>query len=113
MQQGDVHCRNWELGYWLGEEFWGRGIMTEAARALVGWGFQNLICERIYVELFAENKASEQVIKKAGFTYEGRLRCAVWKYGRSMDVLMYSVIRQDWETGRDREKEEEIGKKEN
>lgn len=38
-QQDDVYSRTWELGYWLGEEFWGRGITTEAARALVGWEF--------------------------------------------------------------------------
>lgn len=86
--------------------------MTEAARALVDWGFQNLVCERIFAGLFAENEASERVIKKAGFTYEGRLRRAVWKYGRSMDVLMYSYIRQDWENERGKEKEEEMGTKE-
>lgn len=111
-QQYDVYSRSWELGYWLGEEFWDRGIMTEAARALVDWGFQNLVCERIFAGLFAENEASERVIKKAGFTYEGRLRRAVWKYGRSMDVLMYSYIRQDWENERGKEKEEEMGTKE-
>ncbi|PVH99322.1 acyl-CoA N-acyltransferase [Periconia macrospinosa] len=111
-QQEDVHSRSWELGYWLGEEFWGRGIMAEAARAIVDWGFQNLVCERIFAGLFSENKASERVIKKAGFTYEGRLRCAVWKYGRSMDVLMYSIVRQDWECERDKETEEAMGRME-
>ena len=102
-QQDDVYSRSWELGYWLGEEFWGRGIMTEAARALVGWGFRNLVCERIFAGLFAENEASERVIKNAGFTYEGRLRHAVWKHGRSIDVLMYSIIRQDLGNERDEE----------
>jgi ribosomal-protein-alanine N-acetyltransferase len=86
--------------------------MTEAARALVGWGFRNLVCERIFAGLFAENEASERVIKNAGFTYEGRLRHAVWKHGRSIDVLMYSVIRQDWENERDEEQEGEIGSEE-
>ena len=111
-QQEDVYSRSWELGYWLGEEFWGRGIMTEAARALVDWGFQNLVCERIFAGLFAENEASERVIKKVGFIYEGRLRRAVWKHGQNMDVLMYSIIRQDWENERGKEKEEEIERKE-
>jgi ribosomal-protein-alanine N-acetyltransferase len=112
MQQDDVYSRSWELGYWLGEEFWGRGIMTEAARALVDWGFQNLVCERIFAGLFTGNEASERVIKNAGFTYEGRLRRAVWKHGRYMDVLMYSIIRQDWKNERGKEKEEGMGRKE-
>jgi len=86
--------------------------MTEAARALVDWGFQNLVCERIFAGLFAENEASERVIKKVGFIYEGRLRRAVWKHGQNMDVLMYSIIRQDWENERGKEKEEEIERKE-
>src|SRR5436190_12761873 len=73
----DVHRKTAELGYWLGEPFWGRGITTAAVAAFTDWAFLNFDLERIYSEPFAENTACTRVLVKAGFTREARLRANV------------------------------------
>lgn len=83
-----------EIGYWLGEEFWGRGIVTEAVRALTDWGFANLDVARIYAGVYDYNMASMRVLEKAGYTFEGRLRKHITKDGRTFDDLIYAVIRE-------------------
>jgi RimJ/RimL family protein N-acetyltransferase len=98
-RQSDVHNRCWELGYWLGKNYWNQGVTTEATQALVDWAFHTMgdeMCQRIFIEVFDQNRASVAVAKKAGFVYEGRLRCAAHKEGLgTMDVLSYSMIRSD------------------
>ncbi len=89
----DVHRKTAELGYWLGEPFWGRGLMTEAVAALSRWALENLELNRIYAEPFANNPASARVLEKAGFTCEGRLKSNVVKEGKVMDSLLYARIR--------------------
>ena len=91
----DIHRFTAELGYWLGEPFWGRGIRTDAARHLTAWAFQNLEIYRIYATVFAGNQASMRVLEKAGFEREGRLRASVFKNGRIMDQLLYARIRAE------------------
>ena len=86
----DVHRRTAELGYWLGEEFWGGGIMTEAVGAFTDFCFQNFSLRRIYAEPFANNPASARVLEKAGFTFEGRLKNNVLKGGKLLDSLLYA-----------------------
>ena len=86
----DVHRRTAELGYWLGEEFWGGGIMTEAVGAFTDFCFQNFSLRRIYAEPFANNPASARVLEKAGFTFEGRLKNNVLKDGELLDSLLYA-----------------------
>ena len=86
----DVHRRTAELGYWLGEEFWGGGIMTEAVGAFTDFCFQNFSLRRIYAEPFANNPASARVLEKAGFTFEGRLKNNVVKDGEVLDSLLYA-----------------------
>ena len=100
----DVHSRTWELGYWLAEPYWGRGIVTEAARMMTNWGFETLgeDCQRIYGGAMGENEASARILQKVGFTYEGRLRASIWKHGKNSDQVMYSVIRSDWENEREK-----------
>ena len=68
----DVHRHTAEFGYWLGEKFWGRGIMTEKVTAFIDFCFHNLPLRRIYAEPFANNAASARVLEKAGFAFEGR-----------------------------------------
>jgi RimJ/RimL family protein N-acetyltransferase len=83
-----------EFGYWLGESFWGRGIMTEAAVALAWWGFAQLNLVRIHAKVYAPNTASARVLKKAGFAFEGRMRAAYFKEGQFFDGLLFAKVRQ-------------------
>ncbi|MHB0978895.1 MAG: GNAT family N-acetyltransferase [Thermoleophilia bacterium] len=91
----DVHRFTAELGYWLGEPFWARGIMTAAVQAVVRHGFAELGLLRIYAEPYAGNRGSVRVLEKAGFAYEGCLRANVYKNGHVRDQLMYSTVREE------------------
>jgi RimJ/RimL family protein N-acetyltransferase len=86
----DVHRHTAELGYWLGEEFWGRGIVTEAVGVFTDFCFNNFSLRRIYAEPFANNRASARVLEKAGFIFEGCLRNNVVKDGELLDSLLYA-----------------------
>jgi RimJ/RimL family protein N-acetyltransferase len=83
-----------EVGYWLGERFWGRGIMTQAVEAFTEWAFTGLDLVRIQAAVYARNPASARVLQKAGFTYEGRLRAAYFKDGEFIDGLLYAKVRE-------------------
>ena len=91
----DVHRGTAELGYWLAEPHWGRGIVTEAARAMVAYGFDDLGLRRIEAVVFAWNPASTRVLEKAGLTFEARLRKQVIKDGEVMDALLYAIVTPD------------------
>jgi ribosomal-protein-alanine N-acetyltransferase len=82
-----------ELGYWLGETYWGRGVMTEAVRAFTDWGIATFSLTRIYALPYATNLASVRVLEKAGFVYEGRLRRSAIKRGQVLDQLVYADVR--------------------
>ena len=83
-----------ELGYWLGESLWGRGIMSEAVFAFTEWGFANLDLLRIHAAVYARNPASARILAKAGFAFEGRLRACYFKEGEIIDGLMFAKIRE-------------------
>jgi len=89
----DVHRYTAELGYWLAEPYWNRGIMTGAIRALTDYAFEKFELVRIYAEPYASNPASSRVLEKAGFQYEGRLKRSVCKDGKILDQLMYARTR--------------------
>ena len=91
--QDDVHRHSAEIGYWLGEEVWGRGIMTEAVTAFTQFGFATYRLCRIYALVFEWNLASSRVLEKAGFELEGRLRKSVAKAGRIIDQFLYARVR--------------------
>ena len=91
--QPDVGRRSAEIGYWLGEEFWGRGIATDALIAVTDHAFANYDLCRIYAHVFEWNEASVRVLEKAGYAFEGRLIKSVTKDGQTIDQLMYAVIR--------------------
>jgi len=93
--QEDVARRSVEIGYWLGEAYWGRGIATDAVRALSEHIFANFDICRIYSTVFELNPASIRVLEKAGYAYEGRQRKAVTKNGETLDVLMYALIKDE------------------
>ena len=92
--QYDVDRRSAEIGYWLGEEFWGRGITTEALIAVTDHAFANHDLCRVYAHVFEWNPASARVLEKAGYAFEGRLRKSVIKEGQTIDQLMYAIIRE-------------------
>ncbi len=91
--QADVYRRSAELGYWLGEPFWGRGIMTRAVRQACEEAFGRYDIVRIYAEPYAYNRGSRRVLEKAGFTLEGVLRQSVTKNGQLYDSCIYARLR--------------------
>ena len=80
------------LGYWLGEPFWGRGIMTEAVRAITAWAIPRFDLLRVEAGVFAWNTASARVLEKARYVLEGRHRKSVIKFGEVTDQLMYAYV---------------------
>ncbi len=86
-----------KLGYWLGRAYWGRGYATEAARAVVGYGFAVLELERIGAPCLRWNAASARVLEKIGFTQEGSRRSYIAARGREDTVDTHGVLRWEWE----------------
>ncbi|KAI1117750.1 acyl-CoA N-acyltransferase [Nemania sp. NC0429] len=92
----DIHYRTMELGYWLGEDHWRRGIASEAVSAFAEWAFDHFEkLVRLEAEVFDGNAASARVLEKAGFELEGRRRMAVEKSGTVMDALVYCMFRRE------------------
>ena len=92
----DVYRMTAELGYWLAEDYWGQGIMTEAVKQICREGYdrwEDLV--RIYAEPFAHNAGSRRVLEKAGFTLEGVLRQSVFKRNEVCDSCMYALLREE------------------
>jgi RimJ/RimL family protein N-acetyltransferase len=89
----DVFRRSAEIGYWLGEEFWRRGIVTEAVRAVTDYAFATFDLCRVYAGVFEWNLASMRVLEKAGYEFECRMRKSVTKDGETIDELIYAMIR--------------------
>lgn len=94
-RQGNIHRQTAELGYYIAEEYWGRGIMTEAVKQICGYVFDKSDMIRIYAEPFAYNAASCRVLEKAGFQYEGTLRSNAVKNGEVIDMKMYSLLKTE------------------
>lgn len=94
-RQGNIHRQTAELGYYIAEEYWGKGIMTEAVRQICRYVFDKTDIIRIYAEPFAYNTASCRVLEKAGFQYEGTLRRNAVKNGKVIDMKMYSLLKEE------------------
>jgi [ribosomal protein S5]-alanine N-acetyltransferase len=89
----DVYRRSAEIGYWLGEDYWGRGIVTEAVRAVTDYAFASFDICRIYAGVFEWNAASMRVLEKAGYALEARLKKAITKDGQCADEFIYALVR--------------------
>lgn len=92
----DVERYSAEVGYWLGEDLWGRGIVTEALSLVTARAFERLNLLRIFALPFADNAASIRVLEKAGYAREGQLRSSAVKYGQPRDQLVYARVNDRW-----------------
>ena len=92
MLQGVVERVSAEMGFWLGEVFWGRGITTEALGVLTRYAIERRHLIRLFAAPFAYNTASCRVLEKSGYVLETRLRCRAIKDGRIVDQLQYALI---------------------
>ena len=92
-RQSNIHRQTAELGYYLEEEYWGQGIMTEAIRQLCRIVFDTTDILRIYAEPFAYNTGSRRALEKAGFTFEGMMKNNAVKNGKVLDMALYSLTR--------------------
>ena len=92
----DVERYSAEIGYWLGEEFWGRGIVTEAVMLVTEHAFNELNYLRLFALPFADNPASGRVLEKAGYTREAHLRASSVKFGEPKDQWLYARINPAW-----------------
>jgi len=89
--QKDVMKKNAELGYWLGEAYWGHGIITQAIPQMIGFAFSTFDIDRIYARPFGNNTASQRVLEKTGFVLEARLAGVICKGDERQDELIYAV----------------------
>lgn len=94
-RQKNIHRHTAEIGYYIAEEYWGKGLMTEAVKQICSYIFDKSNIVRIYAEPFSYNKASCRVLEKTGFLYEGTLRSNAIKNGKTIDMLMYSRLKTD------------------
>ena len=94
-RQDNIHRQTAELGYYIAEEYWGKGIMAEAVKQICEYVFGNSDIIRIYAEPFAYNIASCRVLEKAGFQYEGTLRSNAVKNSKVIDMKMYSLLKEE------------------
>jgi [ribosomal protein S5]-alanine N-acetyltransferase len=92
--QADIQCKNAELGYWLGEPFWGKGIITQAIVQVVDFGFKTYDINRIFARPFGTNKASQRALEKAGFKLEGSFEKSFFKNDEYLDELVYAVRKE-------------------
>jgi ribosomal-protein-alanine N-acetyltransferase len=96
----DVERFSAEIGYWLAEPYWGRGIVTEALSLVTGEAFDRLNILRLFALPFADNLASARVLEKAGYAREGLLKSSAVKYGEPRDQLLFARINGNWRSTR-------------
>ena len=89
----DVECKNAEMGYWLAEPYWGKGIITEAVKQMIVYGFKNFDIDRIFARPFGTNIASQKVLDKTGFVLEAKFEKTFFKNGEYLDEWVYAVRR--------------------
>jgi len=93
--QQDVYRLSAEIGYWIGEEYWGKGIVTKAIGLITTYGFEQLKLERIQAGVFDYNIASMKALEKNGYSKEGVFRNSVLKNGQMYDEHRYAKLKND------------------
>jgi [ribosomal protein S5]-alanine N-acetyltransferase len=91
----DINRFAGELGYWLGEPFWGKGIATLAVQNFIKHAFDYYNLTKIFAYVFSSNPFSSQVLIKAGFKYEGCMRNQIVKNGETLDQLIYGILKEE------------------
>jgi RimJ/RimL family protein N-acetyltransferase len=89
--QTDVYRKSAEIGYWIGEPFWGKGIASKAVALIVDYGFQNLDIVRIFTGIFGFNIGSQRVLEKKGFIKEAVFKKEIYKNGIFSDEIQYAI----------------------
>ena len=92
--QPDIYCKNAEMGYWLGEDYWGKGYITKAIELMIHYAFENFDIERIFAKPFGSNTGSKRVLEKSGFILEAHLSKTIFKNNVYEDELIYAVRRK-------------------
>ena len=90
----DVYKQNGEIGYWIGQDFWGKGIGTKVVAELTRKAFEEFNLQRVYAEVFEKNYASARVLEKNGFKQEAVLKNAILKDGKTLNLLIYSKLKE-------------------
>ena len=93
LTQSDIYAHSAEIGFWLGQEYWGQNLMTRAVSLYVEFGFSKLHLQRIYARVFEYNKGSMRVLEKNHFEPEGIGRLAMQKNGKLWDEHRFALIR--------------------
>ncbi|MCO6496228.1 MAG: GNAT family N-acetyltransferase [Chitinophagaceae bacterium] len=94
--QSDIFIKNAELGYWLGEPFWGQKIISRAVSQMIDFGFSTYEIDRIFARPFGTNTASQRILEKNNFKLEGRYEKVIFKNGEYIDELVYAIRRENW-----------------
>lgn len=94
VMQTDIYRLSAEIGYWIGEPFWKKGIATNAVRLMVDYGFNSLQLKRIYTGVFDYNKTSQRILEKNGFKLEGILKKAIIKNNKIIDEYRYGITKE-------------------
>lgn len=84
------------IGYWLGEMYQGKGIMTRSVKGFINYGFTELNLERIDIRMDPNNKKSQAIAERLGFSFEGRIRQAEWLYDHYVDHLVFGLLKAEW-----------------
>jgi [ribosomal protein S5]-alanine N-acetyltransferase len=96
VSKSDIYRKNMEIGYYISEDFWGRGIAAHAIKAVTSYAFRNFDIIRVYAEPFSDNKGSRKALEKAGFKHEATLKSNVIKNGIIKDTCIYAVLKDDF-----------------
>lgn len=93
--QQDVYRLNAEIGYWIGESYWGKGYATEVVKLLLNVAFEELNLSRVYAAIFEYNVASMRVLEKSGFKKEAIIKSSITKEGKIFDEHLYSIRKDE------------------
>ena len=85
-----------EIGYWLGKEFWNKGYVTEAMAEVLAFGFKVLNLNKMFANFFPHNPASGRVMEKSGMKQEAVLKQEIYKNGKFLDFVRYSILKKDF-----------------
>ena len=92
LSKSDIYRKNFEIGYYIAEEYWGRGIATKAIKAVTSYAFKDFDIIRVYAEPFSDNTGSRRALEKAGFTHEATFRRNVIKNGIIKDSALFILF---------------------